>query len=343
MPSTQTENPAVALRQMMIAYQVSQAIYAAAVLGVADHLAEGPQGSDVLANRIGTDEDALCRLLRSLAGVGVFAEVAPRTFGLTPMAALLRTGTAGSQRALAMFVGQDWLWRPWGRLVESVRTGRDAFGSVFGTSFYEYLDRNPEIRVTFQRAMLGAIGRAAVADSYDFSGAGTVADIGGGHGGLIATILTTYPTLDGILFERPSVLAEAEKHLRSAGVIDRCGLVAGDFFTSVEGGADTYVLSQILHDWDDEAAHLVLSNCRKVMRPAGKLLIVERVLAEGGEPQPGPLGDLNMLVLFGGRERTAMEYEALLSKADFALERIVPAGEGWSVLVARPGESSAAG
>jgi SAM-dependent methyltransferase len=333
-----TVDTAGRLRQMIAGYQVTQAVHAAAVLGVADLLADGAEYSERLAHALGVPEDPLYRLLRELAGVGVVEEVAPRRFGLTPVGELLRSDRADSQRPMAVMAGQDWMWRPWGRLVDSVRTGRTAFDSVFGMPFFGYLQADAQARAVFQGAMRSANTRAAVADHYDFSGSRTVADVGGGHGPVLASILQKHPHVEGVLFERPAVLDAAREHLASAGVLDRCRLVAGDFFESVCEGADTYVLSQILHDWDDTDAVAILANCRRVMAPGSRLLVVERVAKPHGVPHTGPLADLMMLVMLGGRERTGDEYEALLAKAGIRLARTVPVGEAWRVLEGVPGE-----
>lgn len=328
---------AMRLRQMISAYQVSQAVHVAAVLGVPDLLTDGAKSCAHLAKVTGADEDGLYRLLRALAGVEVFAEVAPRTFALTPLAALLQSDVDGSLHALAVLNGQDWFWRPWGRLEDGVRTGASVFEPVFGVHFFEFLQDNPSARAVFQKALAGASSRAAVADIYDFSASRRVADIGGGQGALIAAILGKYPQVHGILIERAAVLAAAKRYLEGAGVLDRCDLVDGDFFESISAGADTYILSQVLHDWNDEAAHRILSNCRKVMAVEDKILVVERVLPEGGV-QKGPLMDLNMLVLMGGRERTQKEYEVLLARAGFQTTRVLEMGEAWSLIEGVPAE-----
>jgi hypothetical protein len=328
---------AMRLRQMISAYQVSQAVHVAAVLGVPDLLKDGPQRCDHLARSSGADEDGLYRLLRALAGVGVFAEVSPRTFALTPLSALLRSDVDGSLHALAVLNGQDWFWRPWGRLVDGIRTGGSVFEPIFGMQYFEYLQRNPDARAVFQKALAGASSRAGVADIYDFSTSRRVADIGGGIGALTAAILGRHPKLHGILFERAAVLEGAKRYLEDAGVLDRCDLVDGDFFESVASGADTYILSQVLHDWNDEQAERILSNCRKAMPSDGKILVVERVLPDGGA-QKGPLTDLNMLVLMGGRERTRTEYEVLLARAGFRITRVLAMGEAWSLIEGVPDE-----
>jgi hypothetical protein len=320
---------------MISAYQLSQAIYVAAVLGVADLLVDGPVDSSQLAAATGVPEEPLRRLLRQLAEYEIFAEPAPKHFALTPLAALLRNGTPGSLRPFAVMHGQDWIWGPWGRLLDSVRTGRPAFDLVYGMPFFGHLQRDPDARAVFQAAMQGANARARVAEQYDFAPGACVADIGGGQGGLLADLLRRHTDARGVLFERPAVLAAAREQLGAAGVLDRCEMVAGDFFESVYAGADVYVLSQVLHDWDDQEAIAILANCRNAMSSAGTLLVVERI-ARGRAPQRGLLADLNMMVLLGGRERSQEEYEALLHKAGFRMARVLDMGDGFSVLESVP-------
>jgi hypothetical protein len=321
---------------MIGAYQLSQAIYVAATLGVADHLADGPVDSSQLAAATGVPEEPLRRLLRQLAEYEIFAEPTPKHFALTPLAALLRNGTPGSLRPFAVLHGQDWIWGAWGRLLDSVRTGRPAFDLVYGLPFFGHLQRDPDARAVFQAAMQGANMRARVAEHYDFPPTARVADIGGGQGGLLVDLLRRYPDAKGVLFERPAVLAAAREQLEAAGVLDRCETVAGNFFESVYADADVYVLSQVLHDWDDQEAITILANCRKAISSAGTLLVVERIAQRGQGPRRGPLADLNMMVLLGGRERSQDEYEALLHKAGFRMARVLDIGDGFSVLESVP-------
>ena len=176
----------------------------------------------------------------------------------------------------------------------------------------------------------------AVADAYDFSAFGTVVDVGGGYGTLLAAILRSNPTARGILFDQPHVVAGAEDLLTAAGVADRCTRVGGDFFALVPPGGDAYVLAQIVHDWDDEHSVAILTQCRHAMPPHGKLLLVELVVPAGEEPFLGKWLDLHMLVMANGRERTAAEYEVLVRRAGFALTRVVPTPAGPSVVEAVP-------
>ena len=329
--------PPATLLQMMTGYWVSQALHVAAKLGIADLLADGPVDCEDLAAATDTHAPSLQRVLRALASVGVFTEVSPGSFALTPLAELLRTETPGSMRALAIMYAEE-QYRAWGELLHSVRTGEMAFDHQFGMGYFEYLAQHPEADRVFNEAMTGWTHQlvGAVVDTYDFSPFKTIVDVGGGYGALLAAILRSNPGARGVLFEQPHVVASAEEQLVAAGVADRCTFVGGDFFAAVPTGGDAYVLSQILHDWDDERCVAILGQCRRVMPDHGKLLVVELVLPEGDEPFLGKWLDLHMLVLLGSRERTAAEYDTLFRAAGFKLARVVPTPPGPSVVEAVP-------
>ena len=329
--------PPATLLQMMTGYWVSQALYVAAKLGVADLIDEGPRRVEELAAATQTDAPSLRRVLRALASVGVFTEVRPDTFALTPLAALLRTGTPDSMRALAIMYAEE-QYRAWGDVLHSVRTGEPAFEKQFGTSYFAYLAQHPGADRVFNEAMTGYTTQlvGAVVDAYDFSPFKTIVDVGGSYGTLLATILRSHPAARGILFDQPHVVAVAGEQLAAAGVAERCTTVGGDFFAEVPAGGDAYVLAQILHDWDDERSVAILRQCRRAMPAHGKLLVVELVLPPGEEPFFGKWLDLHMLVLAGARERTATEYEALFRATGFALARVVPTAAGPSVVEAMP-------
>ena len=329
--------PSATLLQMMTGYWVSQALYVAAKLGIADLLTDGPVDCEDLAAATHTHAPSLQRVLRALASVGVFTEMSPGSFALTPLAELLRTETPGSMRALATMYAEE-QYRAWGGLLHSVRTGEMAFDHQFGMGYFEYLAQHPEADRVFNDAMTGWTHQlvGAVVDVYDFSPFKTVVDVGGGYGTLLAAILRRYPGTRGILFEQPHVVASAEEHLAATGIADRCTFVGGDFFVAVPAGGDAYVLSQILHDWDDEHCVAILGQCRRAMADHGNLLVVELVLPPGNEPSLGKWLDLHMLVLLGGRERTAAEYDTLFRAAGFNLARVVPTPPGPSVVEAVP-------
>lgn len=334
--SEQTRAPApVALLQMLTGYWVSKALAVAAELGVADQLRDGPRGVPDLARACGTDAGGLYRLLRALASVGVFSEADGEQFRLTPLAELLRSDVPDSMRALARMYGSE-QFQAWSALEESVRTGTPAFGQVFGTSYFDYLEHHPEPSAVFNDAMTGWTAHLAdsVVAAYDFGDRRQVVDVGGGLGLLLSTILHAHPAVSGVLFEQPHVTADAEAFLEKAGLGGRVSTVGGDFFDSVPDGGDTYVLAQILHDWDDDQCARILDSCHEAMPPGATLLVIEQVLPPANEPSLGKWLDLHMLVMLGGRERTADEYRSLLAAAGFELTSVIPTQSGASLVEA---------
>ena len=317
---------------------VAQAIAVVTKLGTADALAAGPQGIDELAAVAGVHAPTLYRVLRALASVGIFAEGEDGRFRLTPLAEPLRSDAPGSVRAFAVMLGEEWSWRPWGHLLDSVTTGQAAFEHTYGTGIFAYLAERPEASARFDAAMTGRAGPDddAVAAAYDFSAFRTVVDVGGGRGSLLAAILRANPDARGILFDQAHVIPEARRSLDAAGLGPRCELMAGDFFASVVAGGDAYVLKKIVHDWDDERARRILEVCHRAMPATGRLLLVETVLPPGNDPAFGKLTDLAMLVWTGGQERTEADYRALLAAAGFALTRVVPTRSSLSVVEGVP-------
>ena len=324
------------LLQMMTGYWVTQAVYVAAKLGIADLLSDGPVSCDELASKTSTHARSLRRTLRALASVGVFSEVAPGQFALTPMAGLLRKDAPHSMRALAIMYSEE-QYRAWGEMLYSVRTGQPAFEHQFGMGVFDYFAQNPEPSAVFNEAMTGLTIQVAdaLANRYDFSRFNTIADIGGNLGTVLAAILRRYPAVRGILFDRPQVVASAGEHLAAAGVENRCTRLAGDFFEAVPAGGDAYLLASILHDWDDERCVTILTKIRQVMPAHGKLLIVELVLPEEDEPFAGKWVDLHMLVILGGVVRSEGEWYALLHATGFELTRILPLQPPFSVIEGR--------
>ena len=327
--------PSVALLQLAAGFWISRAISVAAKLGIADLLGEGPRGCDDLARATGVHAPTLYRLLRALAGVGVFAEAEDGRFALTPMAECLRTDAPNSIRAYAIMLGEDWFWRAWGDLPHSVATGESGFEHVHGMPLFEYFRREPEQAALFDEAMSNRSRQvdAAVLAAYDFAGISKLVDVGGGHGALLASILAAHPEMRGVLFDLPQVVEGAKGRLGADGLLDRCEIVGGDFLLAVPAGGDAYLLKHVLHDWDDERAAAILKSCHRAMAPGARLLVVEIVITPGNVPSFGKLLDLNMLVMFrGGRERTRAEYEALFAAAGFDLTRVVPTASLANVL-----------
>ena len=329
--------PPAILLQMMTGYWVSQALYVAAKLGVADLLADGPRPVEDLALASGTHAPSLRRVLRALASVGVFTEASPGVYALTPLAALLRSGTPDSMRALAIMYAEE-QYRAWGDILHSVQTGETAFDQQFGTSYFAYLAQHAESDQVFNEAMTGWTAQlvGAVVEAYDFSPFRTIVDVGGSYGTLLAAILHANPAAQGVLFDQPHVVADAAEQLALAGVAERCMTVGGDFFVEVPADGDAYLLAQILHDWDDERSVSILQQCRRAIPADGKLFVIELVLPSGEEPFFGKWLDLHMLVLLGARERTAAEYSDLFHAAGFELTNVVATPAGPSVVEAVP-------
>jgi hypothetical protein len=326
------------LISLMAGYWVSQAIYVAARLDLADRIHQhGPQTAAQLAAASDADPAALYRLLRALASVGVFREVAGGRFELTPRAEQLRPGVEDSQRALALMLGEEH-FACWGELLYSVRTGRTAFEKIYGEGIFDWLSKHPEQAKIFDQAMVDVHGRetGAMLDAYDFSGLAVVADVGGGNGSVLRTLLGRYPAIRGMLCDLPGVVERAQPLTAAAGLSERLQAVPTDFFREIPPGADAYMMRHIIHDWTDEQSLQILRNTRRAMKPGGRLLVIENVIVPGNEPDFAKLLDLNMLVLPGGKERTEAEYRGLYEASGFRLARIVPTKAGVSVIEGLP-------
>ena len=319
--------PNLQLLQLIIGKWVNQAIYAAAELGVCDRLADGPRTSADVARACNADEDAVHRLMRALANVGVLEERDGRTFALTAVGDFLRSDVPGSMRGFARFTGYGPTWRAWGETVHSVRTGEPGAEKAFGETLFDYYAKHLDESAIFDEAMTSISGAeaGAVVDAYDFAGIRTLADVGGGRGFLLATILARHPAMRGVLFDLPHVVAGAPPLLREHGVADRVRVEGGSFLETAPAGADAVVMKHILHDWNDDACRRILRHCHRVLPPGGRVLVVEAVVPPPGERGWAKLLDLEMLVLTPrGRERTAEEFAALLAAGGFRLTRVVP-------------------
>jgi hypothetical protein len=332
------ETPAAALSRLVAGFQVSQAISVAATLGIADLLANGPRTSDELAAETGTHAGALYRLLRALASVGIFEEEDGRRFSQTPLSELLRSDVPGSLRGWAAFTGRPYFRESWSALEHSIRTGENAFEHVHGTDVWSWRAERPEESVIFDRAMQSLTGgaNAALIGAYDFGRFGTIVDVGGGNGALLAALLSAHSNLRGIVFDQEHVVANAEAVLAQAGVAERCEVVAGSFFDEVPAGGDAYILKSIIHDWDDAKSADILQVCRRAMADGGTLLLIERVVEPPNEGWRTKFGDLNMLVNPGGRERTLHEWETLLRRAGYTLMDVTPSASGLAVIAGVP-------
>ncbi|HYP49990.1 MAG TPA: methyltransferase [Pyrinomonadaceae bacterium] len=327
--------PEANLGQISMGCFLSQAVYVAAKLGIADLLKDKPVHISELAKQTETHERSLYRVLRALASVGVFAETDPKVFSLTPVAEPLITDRPASMRDLVIFMGEKWHWAVYGEMLYSVQTGKAAWEKVHGQEVFPYFQQNPEEYEIFNRAMTSFSHLAApVAEAYDTTEAETLVDIAGGHGALLSAFLKANPNLNGVLFDLPEVVAGAPALLEKEGVAERGETVSGDFFQAVPPGADVYMMKHIIHDWDDARAVKILSNIRAAMKPDGKVLLIEHVVPQGNTPDMSKMMDLEMLVSPGGVERTAEEYTEILAAAGLRLNRIIPTKSPLSIVEA---------
>jgi hypothetical protein len=336
--ATASPPPTMALLHMIHGSKITQLLYVVAKLGIADLLRDGAKHSEELAQAVGAHPRTLYRVLRALASLGVFAEDQAQRFHLTPLADLLRTDNPESLRALAIFYGEAWVWHAEGALLYSVRTGQAAFHQVHGMGPFDYYAQHADAAACFNAAMTSLSGQelAAVIAAYDFAGMATIVDVGGGQGALLAEILQTYPQMHGVLFDLPAVVESAQPLLEAEGVAARCTRVAGDFFHTIPGGGDAYILKRVIHDWDDAPAEAILTHCRRAMAAHSRLLLMERVIPPGNAPSLGKLADITMLLHYGALERTEAEYRALLEAAGFTLGRIIPTQTPLSIIEGVP-------
>ncbi len=311
--------------QLAMSRLVGHALGVAAELRVADQLAHGPATPEDLARAVGAHGPTLGRLLRALASFGVFAEDEQGRFVNTPQSQALRSGQ-GAVRARVALVAHPAVLRAWENLEHAVRTGGSAFERAHGEPLFQYMQHDQGFAEVFREAMAArsAVIGEAVVDAFDFSGVRRLADVGGGVGMLLARILAKNPTMRGVLLDLPEVVERAPEVLSSAGVVDRCEVLPGNFFESVPADCDGYLLNGVLHDWDDARCHSILRNIADVARPGARVFVIEMMVPSGNRPHPSLLLDLQMLVVTsGGRERTRSEWSQLLGQAGFRLQRCV--------------------
>jgi hypothetical protein len=329
--------PFVGLANLLQGNFVAGALAGLAQLGIADLVAAGPRSAADLAREIGADASALYRLMRATASVGVLAEQEDGRFAQTPLSDCLRRDATPSLRDLAIMGGREWGALAWSQIEYGIRTGKPSVDKVYGMPIFEYMAKHPEEAAIFNGAMtsISAIDSPAVAAAYDFSGFGSLVDVGGGHGLLLATILAKTPGLNGILYDLDFVVAGAPEG-PLAPYMDRCSLASGDMFATVPAGADAYIMKHIIHDWDDERCIKILKACRAAVNPGGRLLVVDAVIQPGNAPSPSKFLDLQMLLIPGGLERTEVQFRALFAAAGWRLTRVVPTMALDSILEGEP-------
>lgn len=337
--------PPKELLQIADGFIVNRCTCAVAKLGVADVLTDGPQSAAHIAKQLSVNASALHRVLRALASAGVFEEIAPqspgapRLFANNHVSHFLRSNVPGSLRARFIFGDIEFIYAPWAELVHCIETGKTGREKVFGMDGFEYLKQHPDQARIFDDAMtsMSAVLGPPVAATYDFGQWGSITDIGGGNGILLAAILRAHPKLQGVLADLPHVLERArERGYLSGDLQSRAQMRECDFFLEIPSGTRAYVMKSVIHDWDDEKARHILGNCRRAVPKDGALLLVDWNLPAGPEPSPAKIVDIVMLVLTGGRERTPDEYRELLASAGFRLNRVIPTPTGMAVFEALP-------
>jgi hypothetical protein len=321
-------------------FRATQLVRAATELRIPDLLADGPRSAADLAEAAGVMTEPLGRAMRALVAVGVFAEVDGGRFAATPVSDCFRD-QPGSLRGMALMLPAE-SYRAFSDLMYSLKTGEPAFEHIYSMSRWEQLAQEPEQAALFNAAMqFGTEGvRDAVASAYDFTGLLSVVDVGGGRGTLIAGLLKANPRLRGTVFDLEAGLAETENYLKTEGVHDRCTVKRGSFLDHVPSGHDAYVLKNIIHDWSDEKAAVILANCRKAMSPERRLILIERIVPARSEDSASArqlfMADMQMMVMLGGRERTLDEFRALLEGAGFQLTRVIPTESAFQLIEAIP-------
>ena len=325
------------LTRILISAALSRSLSSIAELGVADLVEAGqPQPVEHLAVATKTHEASLYRILRFMASHGLFKESGNRHFDHTPLSAALRSDATGSYRAAAQLFHH--VFAAWDGLHHSIQTGEPGFNKVYGAPIFNYIPTHPELGPVFDAGMtsMNFYETPAMLDACDFTGISVLADIGGGNGSLISTVLARYPNMKGILFDLGHVVERAKEKLKAAGLADRCTLKEGNFFESVPMGADTYLFRHIIHDWTDEQCIQILGHCQKVMPANGKLLIVDCVVPAGNAPSLSKEYDITMLTFPGGQERTEAQFSSLLKALGFELRSITPTTTMISVVEGKP-------
>ena len=314
-PAQPSPPPPLLMMQLLFGKQLTYSLSGVARLGIADHMSGEPQPVEAIAAKAGAHAPSLYRVMRMLAGFGVFKEGPQRHFALTPVGDLLKTGTPGSLRYMAMMFGEEFSTRAYEHIADCLRSGGDGVTEAYGKPIWEVLAERPEQCETFQRAMTNSTSVAAdaIVEAYDFSAIQRLADVGGGHGLLLAAILRANPKLQGVLFDRPEVVAHVPKQ-QFTGCDGRITTEAGSFFERVPDGCDAYLLKHIIHDWSDEHCRTILSLMRETLPKHGRVLVCEMVVSDEPGPTPAKLLDIEMLVMtVGGKERTPEEFSELFA------------------------------
>lgn len=339
-PKTSSVAPGKVLDDILVTARLQQAMSVAAGLGIPDLLADGSRRAGEIAAAIGANEDALYRLLGTLAAGGILHEKDESRFGLTEVGALLRSDVPGSMREWAILNGKAYVREGWSNLEHSIRTGENAFAALHGEDVWSWRAARPDESAAFDRAMAGNSGAVAqaVAEAYAFGPLGTLVDVGGGTGTLLSAILRRHTMLRGILFDQAHVAGSDATRalLEREGVADRCEAIAGSFFESVPAGVGGYLMKSILHDWEDDDAIRILRTIRSAALPTSRLFVVDLVIGAPNEDLAGRILDLHMLVMPGGRERTEQAWRSLFERGGWQLVDVRPTATQFRILIGTP-------
>jgi SAM-dependent methyltransferase len=331
---TESTPPWKDLIRLLTGKWTTNLLYLAVELDLADALRNGPSSAEEVADRTKTKPAITSRILRALSSMGLVEQIDETRFGLTALGGLLCRDTPRSLNHLVRMVGSPWHNRLWESVVESARSGRAGAEEAFGTNMWAYFDAHQADGQNFDAAMTEVSNTfsADAVDVADFSGISRLVDVGGGRGQLLARILRRYPDMVGVVFDRPGVEEGARALIQQQGLADRCSFVGGDFLHSVAEGGDGYMICHTLHNWSDPDAVRILRNCRAAIKPRGKLMVLDIVIKPPGEPDWGKLMDVEMLAMFGGRERTPEEFAKMFQESGFVLERVVRTPSSTSIV-----------
>ncbi len=329
--TTDAETPTQTMIKLSSGYLLERALYAVTKLDIADHIKDDRKTADELAKVVGVDSDILHRLMRAVAGMGIFHQDENGGFSLTRLGATLRSDADPSMRSFVLY-HHEFIYPSMGEIISSAKAATPGFDKVFGMPFYQFSKENDEDAELFND-LINQNTRfvvPALVSGFDFSNCGRVVDVGGGTGALLSSILTAYETVSGTLFDLPSAIQAARNC--AGGPLPRCELVSGDFFSDKIPRGDTLILKSILHNWKDEKALEILGNCRRAVEPDARLLLVERLVGPPNELSDAHYFDLNMMIMYMAQERTEEDYSHLLSSAGFRYSRTVSTGSPYHIL-----------
>jgi len=325
--------PREQLRQMATGFVISRGIAVAAELKIADTLKDDSKTALEIAEELKLNKDSLYRFLRFLSCHGIFSENTSQQFSLTPLSEIMVSDASGSMHAYLDMLADNPPWDSVGNMLHTIKTGEPSFLHTYGEGFFDYMAKHPASNARFNAGMssFSSPDNLSIINAYDFSRYNLVIDIGGGQGSFLASILSQYTEIDGVLYDQPEIVSEPIEEITKK-LSARCKVVSGDFFSSVPSGGDIYTLKLILHDWDDTEAIKILRNCSSVVPANGKVLVIDGVMLGGNEYDPHKQLDISMMLIFGGRERSEREFIKLFEQAGLRITQIIPTPSRLSII-----------